>query len=395
MSDNERGIYKIPKENLPKFQKMLEKLSKKSEKLTGERIHFVPFNTITEKHGGFVREYVEVLLSGFEAPKLNGWSFVARLDHANDIGTIVRPVPGFVVPEMYRDRGSVCDHCGIKRYRRDTYLVKHNETGETKQIGSSCLKDFLGHQHPEKIAKMAQILGYADEVARGVMSIGEDRRWIDLEAYLAHVALMIDRHGYMSQASAKRINATIEDQAKQVQPTSTRAISNLLPDPRYKDLVEMPSDRHIQLAQAAIAWAASLGEDGTVLSDYSHNIHVLAASGMIEFRSIGYASSIVGTYMREHGLFKSAEKRPTNHVGVVGSKLELDVEYVKSRWVSSETGGFYVHEFMDAEGNKLAWMTGTGVEAEVGTKLKLKGTVKAHNEFKGVKSTIMTRCKLS
>lgn len=396
MSDQDRGIYKIPKDNLPKFQKMLDKLSKKSVKLTGEKIYFIPFNTITERENGYVREYVEILLSGFEAPKLNGWSFVARLDHANEVGNLVRPVPGFVVPEMYRDRGSVCDHCRIKRYRRDTYLVQHDETGEIKQIGSSCLKDFLGHQHPEKIAKMAELLGYADEFARGAMQVGDDRRFIDLEAYLAHCAMQIAQWGYMPISKAKQLNAANDDPRKEVQSTASRALVSLFPSPGYQDQMPVPEDAHYKLAQDAIEWAANLGDDGGVLSDYQHNIHVLAASGMIEFRSTGYASSIVGSYMREHNLFpQKDEKKPSNHVGNIGDKLELDVTYEASRWTTNDAGGFYIHQFVDAQGNVLKWMTGKEIEADKGTMVKLRGTVKNHNEFKGAKETIVTRCKVS
>jgi hypothetical protein len=397
MSDNHnRGIYKIPKENLPKFQKMLEKLSKKAIKLTGERIYFVPFNTITEKSGdGYAQEYVEVLLSGFESPKLNGWSFVARLDHANEVGNIVRPVPGFVVPDLYRDRESVCEHCKINRYRRDTYLVRNDESGEIKQIGSSCLKDFLGHQHPEKIAKMAELLGYADELARGAMSVGEDRRFIDLEAYLAHVALQIDLHGYMSLSKARQINSTVINERDMVESTSSRALNSLFPNPRIADELPKPEDKHFDLAIKSIEWAANLGEDGTVLNDYQYNIHVLAASGVIEFRSTGYASSIVGAYMREHDLFPKREpKKVSNFVGKVKDKLELEVEFVNFWERDNDTGRFFIYRFADADGNVFTWMTGTVIEASKGDKLKLRGTVKDHNEYKGIKSTVLTRCKV-
>lgn len=394
---NADGIYKIPKENLPKFQKQLEKLSKKAQKLTGETIFFVPFNTITEKLGdGYVREYVEILLNGFEPPKLNGWSFVARVDHANEVGNIVRPVPGFIVPEQYRT-SCQCDHCKINRYRRDTYLVQHEDTGEIKQVGSSCLRDFLGHQHPEKIAKMAELLGYADEYARGAMQVGEDRRYIDLEAYLAHIAMHIENFGYMSLSAAKKINATKEHESEMVQTTASRALLSLFPNPKYRDEAPEPADRHFELAQAAIEWAANLGEDGTVLNDYQHNIHVLAASGMIEFRSTGYASSIVGSYMREHDLFPKKEKKvvTSEHVGKVGDKIEREVEFTNSFYKHNVGGGFYIYKFTDADGNIFVWMTGNSVDADIGTKMKLRGSVKDHSEFKGEKNTILTRCKIT
>ena len=138
-----------------------------------------------------------------------------------------------------------------------------------------------------------------------------------------------------------------------------------------------------------------MGEDGAVLNDYQHNIHVLAASGMIEFRSAGYACSIVGSYMREFDLFpKKEDRKISNHVGAVGDKLDIDVEYKNSFYKNMPTGGFYIHKFISAEGNVLVWMTSTSIHADVGTKLKLRGTVKSHGEFKGEKNTMVTRCKV-
>jgi hypothetical protein len=395
MSEN-NGVYKIPADNIPKFEKQVAKLSRKSEKLGCGSIYFVPFNTLEEKQkNGTVIRYVEVLFNGFEAPKLNGWSFVARIDHANEVGNIIRPIPGATVPDYYRTADSNCDHCNRKRYRRDTFIVC-NEEGEYKQVGATCIKDFLGHGDPEKLAKMAELLGYADEYARGAMNIGDDRRYLDLEVYLSHCACMIEKHGYLSRSKANELNATREP-GRELQTTASLALDNMFPAAvKYAPLPDAVTDTHVELAQKSIAWAQELGEDGKLLSDYEYNIHVLAATGYIEFRSVNYASSIVAGYMRKHNLFPQLEeKKISSHVGAIGDKLaEREVELLGCFPRDNGRGGnTYFYRFADADGNVLTWSTATYINADKGDKLKLSGNVKKHDVFKEIKSTLLTHCK--
>jgi hypothetical protein len=394
MSEN-NGVYKIPADNIPKFEKQVAKLSRKSEKLGCGSIYFVPFNTLEEKQkNGTVIRYVEVLLNGFEAPKLNGWSFVARIDHANEVGNIVRPVPGATVPDYYRTAASNCDHCNRKRFRRDTFVVR-NEEGEYKQVGATCIKDFLGHGDPEKLAKLAELLGYADEYARGAMSVGADRRYLDLETFLAQCAAVIDKYGYMSRSNAMKINET-RAPGREVQTTASYALDSMFFALGEEREVFYPEDKHRALAIESIEWAQALGEDGTVLNDYEHNIHVLAATGYIEFRSVNYASSILATYMRKNNLFpQREEKKISAHVGAIGDKLvQREVELLGAFPRDNGRGGYtYFYRFADADGNVLTWSTGTYIDAEKGAKLKLGGTVKKHDVFKEIKSTLLSHCK--
>ena len=108
-----------------------------------------------------------------------------------------------VLPEQYRHaKNTTCDHCNVNRYRRDTFVVHNDETKEFKQIGSTCLKDFFGHD-PAKIAKMAELLGYAYECGKaGEHFVGGDLRYIELQSYLEHTAAMVRKHGWISGGAA-------------------------------------------------------------------------------------------------------------------------------------------------------------------------------------------------
>lgn len=64
------------------------------------------------------------------------------------------------------------------------------------------------------------------------------------------------------------------------------------------------------------------------------------------------------------------------------------------RGMETRFGWTTLIKFEDDHGNILDWWTSTDVKAEVGDRVLLTGTVKSHNEYKGVKSTTVTRCRI-
>ncbi len=84
----------------------------------------------------------------------------------------------------------------------------------------------------------------------------------------------------------------------------------------------------------------------------------------------------------------------SDHVGQVGDKVDLDVKYVRTGCYSTQFGTTYVHTFEDSDGNEFVWKTSScsGFDSY---KLHIKATIKDHDEYNGVKQTILTRCKVS
>lgn len=64
------------------------------------------------------------------------------------------------------------------------------------------------------------------------------------------------------------------------------------------------------------------------------------------------------------------------------------------RGMETRFGYTQLVKFEDINGNILQWWTAVEIKAEVGDQVLLTGTVKAHDEYKGVKSTTVTRCKI-
>ena len=363
-------------------------MSKKAVKLGGEEITPIVFGyeMIPGKHQGTEVKVFNVLLGG-NVPVINGWEFVAKIDHANkELGSIIRALPGKTLPEKYRKGECKCEHCNINRFRRDTFILYNVQADEHKQVGRTCLKDFLGHENPENVAKMAELLSYAYEMSRGYANeIGGDRRYLNLENYLTHVAAAVRVKGYfVSKATANENPGMLS--------TAFVALNSLM-DSYEEVLTLLDVDR--EMAVKAIEWAQAIGEDGSTLNDYQHNIKLLAASGAIEFRSSGYAASIVGGYIRSITAEQvKVEKPVSNHIGTPGDKITVTTTLKHIATTSSGYGDGFMYLFEDQNGNVIKWFTALDIKKEKGDVVKFTAKVKNHDVYNGVKGTIVTHAKV-
>ena len=126
------------------------------------------------------------------------------------------------------------------------------------------------------------------------------------------------------------------------------------------------------------------------ISDYLENLDVLNS-----FRS----DSQKGVELVKSKI-PQEEIKESQWVGNVGDKLEIEVTL--DRVISFKVAGIYntmetrfVYSFTDKDGNVFTWMTGSGALLDYETKtITIKGTVKAHTEYKDVKQTNLQRVKM-
>lgn len=88
-----------------------------------------------------------------------------------------------------------------------------------------------------------------------------------------------------------------------------------------------------------------------------------------------------------------AAKSKSSYVGTDGEKISFEGTIEDKFSFEGQYGTVYVTKFRDADGNLLVWM-GAGCDATKGQKVKVRGTVKRHEERDGEKQTIVTRCKV-
>lgn len=81
-------------------------------------------------------------------------------------------------------------------------------------------------------------------------------------------------------------------------------------------------------------------------------------------------------------------------VGEIGTRIHNKTVVFKSmRGFSSQFGWTNIYTFMDGN-NELVWFTAKELNFEKGDIIDLTGTIKKHEEFRGVKTTQLSRCIL-
>ena len=101
-------------------------------------------------------------------------------------------------------------------------------------------------------------------------------------------------------------------------------------------------------------------------------------------------------YIKELREKWEADNAPkTEWYGSIKDKVDLKAKLIRRGDYDTMYGTTFVYTFEDAQGHQLVWKTSTWLEQEVDSQVALKGTIKAHSEYKGIKQTELTRCKVS
>ena len=384
--------YLIPEINLAVLQERIAKLNKKAVKLGCTPIELI----IDKEHPEYVKDLVNpiikhacypVIVIG-EAPKFEDWLWQAAIinDTLTGVATIRTQAFSGVDSALYLDylkTPTRCEHCGINRVRKNTYIVKHVVTGEVKQVGSSCVKDFTGHTNPEAIASFYESL-YAtlrDIEEHDTVGHFDSNDWVEFDAYLLAVAFATERFGFFGTHNT-------EDK----QSTSSAAWHLIHPDKddiKYGTKFE-PTEIHKQLAKDALAWIREEIVKNTVPNSFLTNVANIIEgadkTGLIHYRNFAFIAPIVHGYQKTLGISKVNE-----YVGNVGEKIEFTGKAIKCHWYDTQWGYSCFYTIVDKDGRNYTW--NTTQELELHTDYIFNAKVKEHTEYKGTKQTVITRPK--
>ena len=293
VSEDRRTFFYVPIKNFAKLEREIAKLSKRSQKAGGWMIELTRFGTIENKNTG-AKSY-EVFLDAPDV-RLDGYTFLARLDHSQETGNIIRMMHGAPeLPKQYRDVGPKCDHCNINRIRRDTFVLTKDADGSLVQLGSSCMSDFF-KTDPRLIMKLAEIVSYARETATAAQdddfNEGEkaprtlrDLRYIPMDEFL------------LNCAAARRLDGGYRSAVFQDRSTRSRALGSLYWGERL--LITQEDHDMVALAMQWVEKLAARRDAGENLTQYEHNVLVVGEATVIEGRSSGLAASIIGCFDRQ------------------------------------------------------------------------------------------------
>jgi len=393
--------YEIPSDNMGELARRFATLAKRAKKLKlpeptfreigeptrKEKKH--PVTGLTEKV--YLLHHI-VVDPGLSEVKVTGWTFIATVQCTEE-GNIIRKVGQAEVPAEYRTITNKCDHCSTSRNRKDVYLLHHEKDGY-KVVGRNCLIDYFGTDalmYAERAQYLADLSDSIEDDEFGFGGGGGGPKYYALEDYLSHVAQCIKLEGWMSRGRARKMDGY-------VQATADIAYLHMTPSarpPKWHPLYSVIDLESFELAEKAIEWAADL--EGEEIADYLHNIRVIARRAVCEGRDMGLGASIVSAYQRHLNSLRMKELAArrgevATHVGTVGDRSLFNLHVENVITCDGQYGTSYLHILGDKDMNCFKWFS-SGTTLETGKDYLLKGTIKKHDEYRGVKQNLLSRCE--
>lgn len=388
-----KNTFKIYLSRKDEVEKSLVKLVKKATKyniplswewgdVTEERVQVLVPTPCQTPNGGMstmlypVHKYwVQAIELEVEMEPIHehGWSILTHIEKLDGSDQrLVTLVTAEETDPLWRVWDMRCDHCNTHRARKAVYICKHDD-GRIVSVGSTCLKEYTGID-PASVFSWAlihDIIG-SDEEGEGVDWRGRYNPRYDVREVLAYAIQEVGKHGYVKSGEPRSTRDRVED-----------------------DFVceEEVKAENLTKAENIVSWVKSQDD----YSDYMANCKAICQCQSVESKRFGYLCYLPVAYEKamereRQRLAKVPAESCSQYVGEVGKRLDVAVKEMRivTSW-ESVYGTTFIYKILDNVGNVLTWKTSIMVPDEVKT---LKGTVKAHNEYRGVKQTELTRCKV-
>lgn len=344
----------------------------------------------------------------------NDWEFVASIEHLDSGNLYHKLLTDIEIPVRYRNCAPKCEHCNTSRPRKNTYIVHNVVTGEFKQLASSCIKDYTQGLNAEMFALYASIKSvFASEEERFTGGGGySEFKGFAVDRFLPYVAETVRCFGY-----AKRFDdydyynpfntANVADLLYREENLRSRLSKYDLNDLRKiheklenKGLVfNADSEEAQNTVKVALEWLN--GQEDA--SDYIHNLQVISKQNYVGYKNLNLLCSLIPVaYKAINRIEEKAKRENVNNkmkaesdfFGNIGDRMDFNLTFVREARFETEWGITSVYTFVDENGNVFVWKTQNTEEFKPETVYTLKGTIKGHNEYKGVKQTVITRCKV-
>lgn len=361
-------------------------------------------NTINPITGKPVKVVMKFFICEAEGTALvNGWEYIGSVEHTSKGNIFCKAMTDVEIPERYRCSDPYCEHCGTNRRRKNTFIVRKKETGEFKQVGDSCLMDFTHGMSASFATYMASLRSIFEEAEKPVFGgNGWSTERLDTREVLQYIAETIRHFGYTkSDTSGSTKSKALDFYNYTHGRTRMWTKEEVERVSREIDLVGFnpDSEEATKMVDEVLDW---IGNQETT-NDYMHNLKVVTSLSYMDYWKFGLLVSLFPTWNRDLELQarKKAEMeagKMSKHVGEIGDKIIVKVESIKclTSWESCFNGytttTTYIWKICGDDGNVYTWKTSKWLNEEYPPNV-IKGTVKAHNEFRGVKQTELTRCR--
>lgn len=387
----------VARDKLEYAHKTIDALSRKAAKIDSEPLSLIDTDETVilnycyaedEQRGYHANfEHVFVIFKG-ATPRIPGFEFLATVT-TTEAGNLVKTVPGWAIAHRrnlreqdgqawldsldlsrFRETGAICEHCGTVRDRTDTFVVYNEETGEAKQVGRTCLRDFTGINNPERILKVLQQVW---EAMRSLSGSKGERPAILMDTYMAHCAVVYrESTGYVKgEHKGFALTNMWNMEAKR---TDSRTGQQLWTEPTEDD---------IAFGRAVRRWAL----ENLDSSDFGYNVKVAITPDVLNIKAAGYAAAAFAAYQRAAG--QVAEKKvqaERSFIGEMGKRGEFTLTVERIDWRANSykyNSDSPTYTFVDEDGNRARWRATDTNGMVIGGTYKVKATVNKDGQYPG------------
>ena len=381
---------------LPTLQATLEKVNKRAVKLGCEPVRLAVLGerqSMRTREDGSLRIIVRSVVALFGlAPKVAGYTFVARVEHTPAGNILARCPVGAADVDLtkFNDVAPVCEHCNMSRARKDTFVVREDATGAVRQIGRNCLADFIRDTDVETALKLWKLLHEltVSDSEESEFGGGSGGCWNPSTVeFMAYAVASVATNGFRKSGEDRSTKSDISF----LMGRCPRIEDNYVGHMAWKR--GQPTPEHTVRAQTVLAWCIA-GDDS---NDYLRNLRIAATlpnvgrhEGLLASAPIAYAKHVEGLVAKKR---EAVEGPKGIHVGVVGKRMELgDLTVVRVRYTENEWGTKTILALEDASGNAITWFASGARDLEAGAVLRsVRATIKEHGEYRGRPQTVVSR----
>lgn len=374
-----------PEFNLSKVIATAEKLTARAIKkgLSGGYTVTTKTEIRTNIETGVKTEITFVVIEG-EPVKYDGWEFVALVEEDNG-QPVVTGSPRYAGEQVDRSalKPGYCDYCKKSRKRSKTIVVE-DEAGTRKQVGTSCVKDFLGQEvngswySPEDEFK--ELDGFAGS---GGVALNK------LEETLTAAATVIRQAGFVS-AKIDWKTTTAQSTALLLGQGPLKAVA------AAADEFGEATDEDRETAKRAIEFGKTIAGE----SDYAQNVRAVFASDYYNPKRFGLVVSVVGVLVKNEK--KAAEDAALTKTEIIDAvfgeakqKIKIEDAVVTLVHVFESQWGFGQIIVLVGQGYRFKWTTSSWVDKQPGDKVSFTATIKGTDEWQGQISTTLLRVKFA
>lgn len=385
--------YRIYEELFGGVEKKLKRIGKKCAKYGNPFTYEVVGSEIITKDN---KHYKFIIVEVEGTAKIDDYECVAVLE-VHEHGNVIRRINNEInIPKRFMTSDNFCEHCRTKRKRNELCIVHNLKTNEFMQVGKNCLMLYTNGLNAEYVTSFIE--GIVElETYDGFIGSG-GKRYFNVKEVIECAYGIINKIGYFNTNCDLSTKALVEgmitnwNDKDRINKLNKTLRANKFPFIFSQD--DFNKEDMKEVVEKIIEYYLSLENN----NEFINNIQVILKDGYVSLDNLGFLCYLPEGYNKHIKKEKqNIVEKQSQHYGKVGKRYK-DINIYDIRILSSYNtmyGAMYIYKITLESNDILIWKSSNYYANDELVKAKnIAFTIKNHSEYKGIKQTEVTRCKL-